>query len=286
MAIGCGTTREKLATDQLLLSDAVDRSVANIDFSPLAHQKVYLDTQFIKFQSKGPVDTNYVVSSIRQQLVVAGCLIQENKEDATYIVEARVGTLGSDQHDINYGVPASHSLNAAASLVSSTPLLPVLPEISLARKSEDMAAAKVAVFAYHREDRHPVWQSGTSVAKSQAKAKWFLGAGPFQSGTIYEGTHFAGNRLKAPPKLFARDNTYREQRIWDEDLRRRVAAGEHLRQPSPPMAARDTIHPPPPPMAARDMLNPQHDGLPQPEGMPSPEQVRTAVGPSGIPTPH
>src|SRR5690606_5395103 len=40
IAAGCGTTRDKLATEQLLLSDAVDRAVARIDFSPLKGEKV------------------------------------------------------------------------------------------------------------------------------------------------------------------------------------------------------------------------------------------------------
>jgi hypothetical protein len=54
------------------------------------------------------------------------------------------------------------------------------------------------VFAYDRDSRTPVWQSGTSVAISDAKNVWVLGAGPFQRGTIYNGTRFAGSRLPNP----------------------------------------------------------------------------------------
>lgn len=236
---GCGTIRQQQATNQLLLSDAVDRSVANIDFSPLAYEKVYLDSRFLQFKNDSAVTTNYVISSLRQQMVVAGCLLQDSIESADYIVEARVGTIGSDGHDINYGVPANNAVNAAASLVSSSAPLPTLPEISLARRTEEMAAAKIAVFAYQRETRMPVWQSGTSIARSEATGTWILGAGPFKRGSIYDGTEFVGNkalgsRLRASKKsdLVPRDYVYRGTSIWDPNLREKVRSGKHLAPPA------------------------------------------------------
>jgi hypothetical protein len=223
--LGCGTTREKLATEQMLLSDAVDRAVARIDFSPLRNEKVYLDTTYLK-QIKGTafVNADYIISSLRQQMVLAGCLLQENRDDATYIAEARVGVLGSDAHDVNYGVPGSNGLTAAASLVGGAAPLPSLPEISFARKTDDSAATKVAVFAYHRETRRPVWQSGLSVARSRAQAKWLLGAGPFRSGSIYDGTEFVGPQLRnplrsvPPEELSGNDQSYRNAAVLDPAL--------------------------------------------------------------------
>jgi len=226
---GCGTTREKQATEQLLLSDAVDRAVAQIDFSPLAGETVYLDTTYLR-SVKGNlfVNSDYIVSSLRQQMVLAGCLLQDTRDDADFIAEARVGVLGTDGHDINYGVPSSQGFNAAAGLISGAGNVPSLPDVSLARKTDDSAASKVAVFAYHRETREPVWQSGLSVARSTARAKWILGAGPFQSGSIYDGTQFAGNRLNASPirrrdkedqeMLGPQDTAYRSPAVWHPEL--------------------------------------------------------------------
>ena len=34
-----------------------------------------------------------------------------------------------------------------------------------------------------------------ALAKSTAKDMWFLGAGPFQSGTVYDGVQFAGDNF-------------------------------------------------------------------------------------------
>jgi hypothetical protein len=241
-AAGCGTTRDKLATEQLLLSDAVDRAVARIDFSPLAGEKVYLDTTYLK-EVKGTsfVNADYIISSLRQQMASDGCLLQEKREDAIYIAEARVGVLGSDAHDVNYGVPGSNGLTAAASLVAGTAPLPSLPEISFARKTDDSAATKIAVFAYDRVTRQPVWQSGLSLARSRAHARWVLGAGPFQSGSIYEGTQFAGRKLgstlleptpKSQPTL--EDQQYRNFAVYDERLTEKL----HDQEPAGVLASK------------------------------------------------
>ena len=199
LASGCGKTLNRTATEQLVLSDAVDRSIATIDFQPLEGQKVYLDTTYIKpINNNMFVNADYIISSLRQQMVASRCLLQEKREDADYIVEARVGTLGADSHELTYGVPANNLLSTAAQIVPTAPPIPTMPEISVAKRSDQMAAAKIAVFAYERETREPVWQSGVSVAKSTAKDSWLIGAGPFQSGSIYKGTRFAGQKFRLP----------------------------------------------------------------------------------------
>jgi len=57
-----------------------------------------------------------------------------------------------------------------------------------------LGAAKVAVFAYKRTTHEPYWQSGIARSSSTSRDTWFLGIGPWQAGTIYEGTRFAGGR--------------------------------------------------------------------------------------------
>ncbi len=196
---GCGTTRSRAATEQLLMSDAVDRSVAQIDFSPLGGKTVFFDTRYITaIKGQGFVNADYIISSLRQQMLAAGCLLQDKIEDAEYVIEGRCGTLGTDGHEITYGMPASSGLSNAASAVPGVPSIPMIPEISIARREDNRAAAKIAVFAYHRELRMPVWQAGVAVTTSNAKDVWFFGAGPFQTGSIYDGTQFAGNRIRVP----------------------------------------------------------------------------------------
>jgi hypothetical protein len=197
---GCGTTKSQLATQQLLTSDAIDRTVAQIDFSVLSGQKVFFDSQYVDaFKPIGFITNKYIISALRQQMFGARCIVVETKEEADYIVEARVGALGIDEHDVTYGLPASTTLTTAASIVSSVPAIPTIPEISIARRQVQMGATKISVFAYHKESKTPVWQSGNSTASSYAKSFWIFGAGPFQRGSVYDGTRFAGSRLGKKP---------------------------------------------------------------------------------------
>lgn len=197
--IGCGTTKTRVATEQLLMSDAVDEAVARVDFRAMSGAKVYFDTQYIKnIKGFGFVNADYIISSLRQQMIAADCRLQDDKEEADFIIEARVGTLGTNGHEVVYGVPANQSLTTAATLVPNVPQVPSLPEISLAKKDAQLGAAKIAVFAYERESKRPVWQSGVAQAKSDAQDVWIMGAGPFQRGSIYKGTQFAGHRIRVP----------------------------------------------------------------------------------------
>ncbi len=197
---GCGKMLSNSATEQLLTSDAVDQTISDLDFSSMANKKVYFDTSYIKnIKGVGFVNGDYIISSLRQQIVAANCLIQEKKEAADYVIEARVGTLATNGHEVNYGIPASNLLSSAATLVSSAPVVPTIPEISLAKKNNQSASAKISVFAYNQKTRERVWQSGVVQAKSTARDTWILGAGPFQRGTIYkEGAEFAGSKLEIP----------------------------------------------------------------------------------------
>lgn len=197
---GCGTTTQRVGTEQLLMSDAVDLAVSQIDFAPLSNKRVFLDSSFLQsVKGFGFVNAPYIISSLRQQLTAAGCLLQDNRDDADIIVEARVGALGTDGHEVIYGVPKNNLLSSAASVIPNAPTLPAIPEISAARIDAQSGIAKVMVFAYHSQTRKPVWQSGVARAESTSRNSWVLGAGPFQRGTVHDGTRFAGEKLD--PKL-------------------------------------------------------------------------------------
>jgi hypothetical protein len=198
---GCGTMLSQSATEHLLLSDAVDRSIEDIDFGTLSGEKVYFDAQYIRaVKGIGFVNSDYFISSLRQQMVAANCLLQDKKEDADFVVEARVGVLGTNSHDVTYGLPQNNSvtnvLNTAAAVMPTMPAVPPLPELSLAKKHSQMSAAKVALFAYNVKTRQPVWQSGNSAASSRASDTWVLGAGPFQRGDIYKDRKFRASKVR------------------------------------------------------------------------------------------
>ncbi len=199
---GCGTIKGRTATDQLLVSDAVDQSIQQIDFSRLAGARVFLDTTYLRpVNGIGFVNSEYILSSLRERMVRSHCKLQDQMRDADFVVEVRVGALGTDSHEVNYGIPGSQAVNQTASLISSTPM-PAIPEISLARKDERRAAAKIAIFAYHRESREPVWETGAVQATSLAKSTWIFGVGPFQKGHIYESAEMAASPINMPTSEF------------------------------------------------------------------------------------
>ncbi len=194
LAAGCGTTKwsdsPRTATEQLLISDAVDKAVAEIDFGALANKSVYLDTRFIITA----IDQNYIISTLRQHMLASGCIMHDKAEDATYIVEVRLGSVGTNRQDLLFGMPST--------TVPTVGLLPsgaaTIPEIALMKRTNQQGVCKIAVFAYSRMSGRPVWQSGNRQVASRAKDIWVLGAGPFQRGTIYSGTAFAGEHFSMP----------------------------------------------------------------------------------------
>jgi len=267
---GCGTTRwtdtGRTATEQLLISDAVDRSVSQIDFSSLRGRTVFFDATYLK----GVTDEQYVVSTLRQHLFASGCIIKEKQEDATYVVEARSGAVGTDRADVLYGVPAT----TIPQLVAMPGVPTTIPEIALGRKTEQHGVAKLAVFVYNRETGRAVWQSGTSNVVSHAKDIWVLGIGPFRRGTIYSRPQFVGSDMtnswltddasrdkSYTPVRVARQLHFRESPVANKPADKKRAANEDAAQkatadtpppdadePAPPLAGPPAADPPPPPV--------------------------------------
>jgi hypothetical protein len=195
---GCGTTRwtdtRRTATEQMLISDAIDRAVSRIDFRLLAGKEIYLDTSFLG----ETVDKDYLTSTLRQQMVSSGCILKEKREQAAFVIEVRAGTVGTDRHDLLYGIPGFNLPTFSAPVLGAPTLPNTFPEVALAKRTDQQAVAKIAVFAYHRESGAPVWQSGADVIASKARDLWVFGAGPFQRGTIYDHTRFAGDDFHVP----------------------------------------------------------------------------------------
>jgi hypothetical protein len=188
---GCGRIISSKATDQLLAGDAVDRTISQIDFRILTGRKVFLDTQYINktIPGVGFVTSEYIVSSVRQKMMCDGCLLQEKTDESDFVVEMRIGALGADGHEVIYGMP-TNNLGGLATSMSAAPnmltqAVPAIPELSVGKIDDQMAAAKIGLFAYNRRTREPIWQSGLSEARSTVDDRWYFGAGPFHKGTIH-----------------------------------------------------------------------------------------------------
>jgi hypothetical protein len=222
LAAGCGTTRmtdtQRTATEQLLISKAIDEAIGQFDFRCLAGKSIYLDAQYLD----ACVDKGYVVSSLRQQLLAGGCILQEDRAKATYVVEARSGALGTDRHSLLIGVPQM----TVPTFLPGQPSQ--IPEIPVAKKTDEQGVAKLALFAYNRQTGQRLWQSGMVAASSSARDLWVLGLGPLRKGTIVQGTEFAGEELPLPGPDEARTGSRRG--MHPENL---VVAARSWPEPAP-----------------------------------------------------
>jgi hypothetical protein len=197
---GCGTAIQRNGTEQLLLSDSIDRAIDQLDLSPLAGRRIFLDTEYMKtFKGNNVyINSDYIISALRQKLTTTGCQIQATRTEADYVLEARVGALGTDTMEVTYGIPSSNGLGVAASALSGAPAVPAIPEVSVGKRNGAIGVSKIVVFAYHRDTGVPVWQSGSAIARSDAKDSWFLGIGPLTRGNVYDDVTLAGNRVNPP----------------------------------------------------------------------------------------
>jgi len=181
---GCGINKSRLATEQLVISEAVDKAVATIDFSALSGKKIYFDTQYLDGLNMGPNgNVKYVISSLRQQMMAYDLRLQEKSETADFVLEGRVGVLANDGYEVTYGIPGNAAA-ASASVLLPTPVpipAPGMPELSLGRRNHQAGTAKIGLFAYDRVTREPVWQAGVKRGASNVRDTWFLGLGPYQS---------------------------------------------------------------------------------------------------------
>jgi hypothetical protein len=199
ISTGCGTSVQRGGTEQLLLSDSVDRAVDQLDLSPLADRRVFLDTKFMPpVKDNSFVNAEYITSAIRQKMTTSGCIIVSDLQQADYVLEPRVGAMGADSMEVTYGIPSSGGVGQAATALAGAPPLMAIPEISFGKRKNNVAVSKVVVYAYHRESGVPVWQSGHAIARSDVQDSWLLGIGPVSRGSAYEGYRFAGQRLRLP----------------------------------------------------------------------------------------
>jgi hypothetical protein len=273
----------------MLISPAIDSTVAKLDFSALNGKTVFLDVQYLD----GTVDKGYLISSIRQHLLAHGALLQEERENALYVVEPRSGAIGTDKNSLLVGTPA----------LSLPPLLPgvptSIPEIALVKNTDQKGVAKVAVFAYNRVTGRALWQSGTRLAESNLKDMWFFGAGPYSRGTIRPKPQFAGEEIPTIPLPFA-DGPQSDPSLADRAGRYKLPAPSETRV----WTNADVAPPPQPvpfallgltgPAAAADrriirygMTLPEEQSLPvaQPAAPTVPVPPRTPTVPVSTPAP-
>jgi hypothetical protein len=158
----------RTATEQLLLSSAVDQSLDKIDFQPLRGQNVFLEEKYVDC-----VDKQYIIASIRHRILRSGAHLVEKADAADLVLEPRSGGVGTTVSSSFIGMPAV-----------SLPGMLSIPEIKLFTKSNQSGYAKLGIASYDPKTRESRGQGGMTVAQANDNNYYFAGVGPWQSGTL------------------------------------------------------------------------------------------------------
>ncbi|QDL94452.1 hypothetical protein FDP22_21530 (plasmid) [Paroceanicella profunda] len=155
------STPARTATEQLLISTAVDKAAEKIAKSLQVEGKVFVDAAYFE-----GYDSKYAVATIRDSLLRHGAALAESRETAQTIVEIRTGALSIDTESSLLGLPEI-SLPIPFADMAST------PEIALFKQDTTEGVAKFAATAYDRETGKMVSSTGPQYGFSH-KADWIL----------------------------------------------------------------------------------------------------------------
>jgi Family of unknown function (DUF6655) len=142
LATGCTTMRQtepkRTATEEMLISSAADRAVAQVDTKALTGKKVFVDASNYK-----GLDPEYTVAAVHDALLKGGALLVGDRKAADAVVEMRNGAQSIDQREFLIGIP---SFDLPVPLTGSAFKF---PEIALYAKAQDIGVSKLAVAAYN-----------------------------------------------------------------------------------------------------------------------------------------
>lgn len=169
---GCSTDRltepPQTATEELLVSTAIDHAVEQLkpELPPAA--KVFVDPQYL--DTGGPdaaLLPRYTIAAIRDRLLQQGELLVDDKKTADIVVEPRSGAESVDHHSFLIGLPAIPVPVPLSGTVT-------LPEIDLYKRDRQAGVAKLALTAYLEKTGGFAASTGTAYGVSQHTYKTIL----------------------------------------------------------------------------------------------------------------
>ncbi len=170
--LGCASMKEsdtaRTGLEQLLISNAVDQSLAKVDFRPVSGAKVFLKTDLLDC-----VDKNYVTLSMRSKLLANHCTLVDKADDAEIVMEVASGGVGTDRTEMVVGTP-----EIPLGLMGS------VPKVNFYERKKAMGTAKLAIIATDAKSKQPVINSGFALARSDHQHWSVMGSGPVLSGSV------------------------------------------------------------------------------------------------------
>ena len=131
------TSPQRSATEQLLISTAVDRAVEGMDLKIPQGTKVFLDAG----QLEGS-DGKYASGAMKDRLLRDGANLVGDRGKADAVVEMRAGALSIDDRQTLVGIG---SFDVPVPLAGEAAKI---PEIALYKQKERVGVAKIAAIGY------------------------------------------------------------------------------------------------------------------------------------------
>jgi hypothetical protein len=174
---GCGQIRETLpgrsAMEQLLISTAADRAIADMGSGGLRGKAVYLD-----FTNLDTYDRPYVTQRVRSHVLSSGASVVDTRDEADIVLEAASGGLSVNKRDYLLGLPA---------IVIPTPVGEIgSPELPIFKALFYRGKAKMLFTAVDPTTNAEVFQVPMCYGNSHQSHWWFLFMGPFTSSDLPE----------------------------------------------------------------------------------------------------
>ena len=166
VSAACTIVREsnppRTATEQLLISTAVDRAVEGMHFDIPKGTSVFVDPTNLD-----GYDSKYAIASITERILQQGAQLSSDRAKADMVVALRAGALSTDSVQDLVGLPSIGGV--------PVPLMGTLslPEIALIKKEQTRGVAKFAATVYDSKTGELKSVSGASYGLS-SKTHWFI----------------------------------------------------------------------------------------------------------------
>jgi hypothetical protein len=161
-----GCTHERLvepnttATEQLLVSTAIDHVVAKLKPTVPPGSKAFVDPQYVDTTPADEVVyAKYAIGAVRDQLLRQGVRLVDDRSKADVVIEPRSGAQSIDHDTFLVGVP---SFSVPVPLADKL----AFPEIALYKKDSQIGVSKLAITAYSENDGRLVGSSGPVTGQS------------------------------------------------------------------------------------------------------------------------
>ena len=139
------TNTGRNAVQEMLLANAVERGLDQMDFRPLAGKKVILDYVYLAPQ----IYKEYFQACAETNLYTSGALITTKAEEADYIVRLYVGTLATEDTSWNIGTPE------LPIPLPDTSLTIAIPQLSLVKRITRNGVARFSALVLDAKTQKP-----------------------------------------------------------------------------------------------------------------------------------